>query len=28
LNTLEFPPPRMICAKSCWNWPSGSGEDF
>jgi hypothetical protein len=20
-------PPRMICAKSGWNWPSGSGEE-
>ena len=19
--------PRMLCAKFCWNWPSGSGED-
>jgi hypothetical protein len=27
LNKLETPPPRMICAKSGWNWPSGSGED-
>jgi hypothetical protein len=21
-------PPKMICAKSGYNWPSGSGEDF
>jgi hypothetical protein len=20
-------PPRMICLKSRWNWPSGSGEE-
>ena len=24
LNPLH---PRMICAKYCWNWPSGSGEE-
>ena len=23
LNPLH---PRMLCAKFCWNWPSGSGE--
>ena len=25
LNPLN---PRMICAKFCWNWRNGSGEDF
>ena len=24
LNSLY---PRMLCAKYCWNWPSGSGEE-
>ena len=25
LNSL---PPRMLCAKFGWNWPSGSGEEY
>jgi hypothetical protein len=26
LNNLESPAPRMLCAKSGYNWPSGSEE--
>jgi hypothetical protein len=28
LNNLKFPAPRMLCTKSGYNWPSGSGEKF
>ena len=27
LNKVEFPLPRMLCAKIGWNWPSGSAEE-
>ena len=27
-HKLEFPSPKMLCAKFCWNWPSGSGGYF
>ena len=27
LNKLEFPLPRVLCAKFNWNWSSGSGEE-
>jgi hypothetical protein len=28
LNKIESPPPMMICARSGWNWPNGSGEEY
>ena len=27
LNKLESLHPGMLCAKFCWNWPFGSGEE-
>ena len=27
LNKLEFPLPRILCAKLDWVWPCGSGDD-
>ena len=27
-NNLNSIYPRMLCAKLCWNWPCGSGEEI